>query len=183
MHIEKISKKIASAIGALKRIRSYVTTDTAIQVYRALIQPYFDYCCSVWDGLNQTLNCKIQKLQNRAARIVMRASYNASAGALFDVLHWDNLSMRRKKSKANLMFKILNGEAPTYLQDLFSVRYNIRNSEMRLNVPRPRTDHMKKSFCYSGAVLFNSLPQNIRKCQSLPQFKKAINKYYNDNLI
>ena len=91
--------------------------------------------------------------------------------------------MRRKKSKANLMFKILNGEAPTYLQDLFSVRYNIRNSEMRLNVPRPRTDHMKKSFCYSGAVLFNSLPQNIRKCQSLPQFKKAINKYYNDNLI
>ena len=39
-----------------------------------------------------------------------------------------------KKSKANLMFKILNGKAPTYLQDLFSVRgtgYNIRNSEMR----------------------------------------------------
>ena len=49
----------------------------------------------------------------------MQTSYNASAGALFDVLHWDNLSMRRKKSKANLMFKILNGEAPTYLQDLF----------------------------------------------------------------
>ena len=51
---------------------------------------------------------------------------------------------------------------------------------MRLNVPRPLTDYMKKSFCYSGAVLFNSLPQNIRKCQSLPQFKKAIDKYYND---
>ena len=97
-----------------------------------------------------------------------------------------SLSMRRKKSKANLMFKILNGEAPTNLQGLFSVcgtRYNIGNSEMRLNVPRPRTDYMKKSFCYSEAVLFNSLPQNIRKCQSLPQFKKAINKYYNDNLI
>ena len=49
----------------------------------------------------------------------MQASYNASLGALFDVLHWDNLSMRRKKSKANLMLKILNGEAPTYLQDFF----------------------------------------------------------------
>ena len=54
---------------------------------------------------------------------------------------------------------------------------------MRLNVPRPRTDYLKKSFCYSGAVLFNSLPQDIRTCQSLPQFKKAINKYYHDNLI
>ena len=37
IHIEKISKKIVSAIGALKRIRLYVTTNTAIQVYRALI--------------------------------------------------------------------------------------------------------------------------------------------------
>ncbi len=115
----------------------------------------------------------------------MQASYNASAGVLFDVLHWDNLSLRRKKFKANLMFKILNGKAPTYLQELFSIRgigYNIRNSEMRLNLPKPRTDYMKKSFCYSGAVLFNSLPQDIRKCQSLPQFKKTINEYY-DNVI
>ncbi len=99
--------------GALKRIRPYVTTDAAIHVYRALIQPHFDYCCSVWDGLGQIQSCKIQKLQNRAARIVMQASYDASAGALFDVLHWDNLSSRRKKFKANLMFKILNGKAPT----------------------------------------------------------------------
>ena len=43
------------------------------------------------------------------------------------------------------MFKILNGKAPTYLQNLFSVRgtgNNIRNSEMRLNVPRPCTDRL-----------------------------------------
>jgi len=55
-HIDKISKKIASAIGALKRIRSYIPTNTAVQVYQALIQPHFDYCCSVWDGLSETLS-------------------------------------------------------------------------------------------------------------------------------
>ena len=51
------------------------------------------------------------------------------------------------------MFKILNGKATTYLQELFSVRgigYNIRNSEMRLNVPKPRTDYMKKVFVIVG---------------------------------
>ena len=67
-HIDKIPKKIASAIGALKRIRPYITTSTAVQVYQALIQPHFDYCCSVWDGLGETLSCKIQELQNRAAQ-------------------------------------------------------------------------------------------------------------------
>ena len=58
--------------------------------------------------------------------------------------------------------------------DLFSVHdtgYNIRNSKIRLNIPQPRTDYTKKRFCYSA-----------RKCQSLPELKKKINKYY-DNLI
>ncbi len=99
----------------------------------------------------------------------MQASYNATGGAIFDVLHWDNLSLRRKTFKANLMFKILNGKAPpTYLQELFSVRsigYNIRNSEMRLNLPKPRTDYMKKRFCYSGAELLP--PQKFKGIYSV----------------
>ena len=36
VHIDKLCKKIASAIGVLKRIRPFVTTNTAVQVYKAL---------------------------------------------------------------------------------------------------------------------------------------------------
>ena len=182
-HIDKISKKIASAIGALKRIRPYITTNTAVQVYQALIQPHFDYCCSVWDGLGETLSCEMQKLQNRAARVIMRANYDASAGILLDALHWDNLSLRRAKLKAGLVFKTLKGNVPLYLQNMFSVRgigYNIRNSEMRLNLPKPRTNYLKRSFSYSGALLWNSLPQDIRKLQSFAQFRKAVAEYYSN---
>ena len=74
-HTDKLCKKIASAIGALKRIRSCISMNTAIQVYQALIQPHFDYCCSVWDGLGETLSSKLQKLQNRAVRVITRSSY------------------------------------------------------------------------------------------------------------
>ena len=82
-HIDKISKKIASAIGALRRIRPYIRTNTTVQVYQPLIQTHFDYCRSIWDGLGETLYCKLQKLQNRAARIIMRANYDSSASILF----------------------------------------------------------------------------------------------------
>lgn len=50
----------------------------------------------------------------------------------------DDLSFRRKKRKAKLVFKTINGDMPTYLQDYFSARsldYNVRNSEMKLNLP------------------------------------------------
>ena len=60
--------------------------------------------------------------------------------------------------------------------------YKLRNSETRLNVPKPRTNYLKRSFCYSGAYLWNSLSQDIRKLQTFPQFKKAVDKYYNNSI-
>ena len=98
------------------------------------------------------------------------------------ILHLDNLCLRRKKIKAGIMFKIINGDAPSYLQNLFSVRgsgYNLRDSEIKLNLPKSRTNYLKRSLCYSGALLWNSLPQNIRMLRSLPLFKNSLNYYYN----
>ncbi len=52
----------------------------------------------------------------------MRDNYDASAGILLDTLHWDNLSLRHEKLTAGLMLKTLNGNMPSYLQNMFSFR-------------------------------------------------------------
>ena len=180
-HVENVSKKIASAIGALKRVRQFIDTDTALKIYIALIQPYFDYCSAVWDGLNITLNDKLQKLQNRAARIITKSRYDTSSSELFGKLGWDNLLVRRKKHRAILMFKTVNDLTPHYLRELFQSRstgYNLRNSENTLFVAKPRTNYGKRSFSYSGAVLWNELPQNMRAIGSLNQFKREIDNLF-----
>ena len=51
-HIHEISKKVSSGIGALKRVRPFVSMHTAIKIYKGLIEPHFDYCSAVWDGLS-----------------------------------------------------------------------------------------------------------------------------------
>ena len=66
-------KKVSSAIGALKRVRPFTSKETAIQIYNALIMPHFDYCSPVWDCLSGYLIDKLQKLQNRAARIITKS--------------------------------------------------------------------------------------------------------------
>ena len=43
-HIDKLTKKVASGIGAIKRISHLVPQATLHLVYQALIQPHFDYC-------------------------------------------------------------------------------------------------------------------------------------------
>ena len=59
-----------------------------------------------------------------------------------------------------MMFKSLNGLALVYLHDLFSERhtdYDLRDSFRKLNLPKPRTDYLKRSFGYSGALLWKIL--------------------------
>ena len=57
-HINNISKKICSGIGALKRVRPFISTHSATKIYQALIEPHVIYPCSAWDGLSQILTYK-----------------------------------------------------------------------------------------------------------------------------
>ena len=179
-HVDAISKKVSSAIGALKRVRPFIPTDVAIQIYNALILPHFDYCSPVWDGMSGCLSDKLRKLQNRAARVITQSPFDTSSNLLLAMLRWEKLSLRRKKQKALIMYKTLNELAPDYLQCLFTERhvndYNLRNREGKLSLPKPNTNYLKRSFCYSGACLWNNLPQDLKSVCSIGQFKRGIKK-------
>ena len=73
---------------------------------------------TVWDGLSNQLSDKLQKLQNRAARVILKAHYETSSTFFLEPLKWDKLVVRRTKQKAIMVFKSLSEFAPVYLQDL-----------------------------------------------------------------
>ena len=150
-------------------------------LYRALIQPYFEYCSSVWDGLSAQLSDKLQKLQNRAARAITRTNYDTRSSFLRNLLGWESLDIMRKRQKAILVFKALNGLTPSYLQNLFTkakYSYHFRNADNILSLPKPRTNFLKRSFMYSGASLWNSLPVELRTINSLGVFKKSVKRHF-----
>ena len=82
-HVYELCKKVTSAIGALGRIRPLISRSPAVLVYNYLIQPHFDYCSFVWDSLSDQLSDKLQKLQNRAARVILKANCGTIALAYF----------------------------------------------------------------------------------------------------
>ena len=52
--------------------------------------------------------------------------------------------------------------------------YNLRNSEGRLTLSKPSTNYLKRSF--SGAMLWNNLPKNLKNAASVEHFKRNIKK-------
>lgn len=128
------------------------------------------YCSPVWDGLNQKVAEKLQKLQNRTARAITGANGELGSDLVLKMLKWDDLSIGRKKNKVVLMFKVINNLKPQYLQKLFSScnnNYDFRDCENKLALPKPRTNYLKRSFCYSGASSWNSLPSDLKLYESL----------------
>ena len=65
------------------------------------------------------------------------------------------------------MFKVMYDRAPEYIKDLFRPKEQItslvlRNDGNKLAVPFPKTDCLKHSISYSGAILWNNLPRSRR---------------------
>ena len=52
----------------------------------------FDYCNLVWGNCGKTLFDRLQKLQNRAARVLTISSCDADANLLIRQLDWKDLS-------------------------------------------------------------------------------------------
>ena len=89
-----------------------------------MIQPKIDYAISIWGYTSrQNLN-KIQRLQNRAARIITgnRDYVNTRGIELVKTLKWMCVSQRRYYFMLLLMFKSIHGLAPDYLCDVVGLR-------------------------------------------------------------
>ena len=180
-YIEEICKKICSGIGVLKRIRQFVPQGFLVTLYKSLIQPYFHYCSPLWDTCDKTLRNKLQILQNRAARIIIETRYDdrIRSSDLLQSFGWDTLHVRWAKLKSALL-KILNENySPCLGYTLVRLRnpnrrYNLRNHDMDLALPKPKTNFLKRSFKYNASMLWNNLPLDTKTSTSLPQFKQSI---------
>ena len=132
-----------------------------INIYQSNVEPYFNYCSTVWDSIDQTQCDKLQKLQNRAVRIITSASSTAHTSDVFSDLGWSLLTDKRRCQKAIMMHKITHAHAPSCFGDMFDkefglVVYNLRSSNKNIQIPKVRIECYKKSFAISGSRIWNS---------------------------
>ena len=153
-HIKSVVSKAGKRIGMLGRLRSNLTTHSANVVYTSFIRPVMEYGDTVWTCCGKVNAQELERLQNRAARIVTKCSHSDTA--LSD-LKWDSLECRRERHVFNLVKKSLRGQCPHYfILNKDVVRRVTRQSNL-LHLPKVRTETAKRSFYYNGCIVFNKL--------------------------
>ncbi len=123
------------------------------------------------------LQDKLQKIPNRAARVITGADYDVRSSEVLNKLGWETLARRRELNKLVLMYKVLGNHTAPNLKDLFSRRnasqniYDLCNSETDLSLKKTENGISKENIWISGAILWNSLPQDVKAAESITSFK------------
>ena len=163
----------------VKTHETFCPRSILITIYKSLILPYLNYCCLVWDNCSNYLLDNLQKIQNKAARIITGESYEIRSSDLLRKLNWPILKERRPHQKAMFMFKVKNEQVAQSVAELFSVTNN-ENHELRSNNKnyfndKPKTNFIKESIGYSGASYWNNLPRSYKtEGINLQQFRALL---------
>ena len=118
--IKLFTHNASRAIGFLKYAKHFLPDTVVTALNTSIIEPHFQYCCSDWGCCNSTGILQLQKLQNRAARIVTNSHFDAPSKPLIQNLGWKTIQELINRQVNLTVFKCLNSIAPIYLCNPFT---------------------------------------------------------------
>ena len=130
-HVNKICQTAYYELKRISSIRRYLTEDAAKQLVTSCVLSGLDYCNSLLMGTPNSVIQPMQKVQNTAARLILRAPRHQNCTPLLQQLHWLPISERIKYKTACMCYNAITGSAPSYLSELlhlYSPSRSLRSS-------------------------------------------------------
>lgn len=178
-HIRSIVKKVTMLLSCMKSYKYRISRKALERMYKSFVLPNFDYADVVWDNCTETQSNSLEELHLEAIRTIVGAVRGTSHQKLYEESGFCSLEKRRERHKIIFYYKIINGMCPDYLLSILpglvadGNPYH-RRRLLERNVPRCKTELYKKSFVPSTTLLWNSLPNNIKACNSLSTIKRYL---------
>lgn len=175
-HISVLCKRVGKQVNALCRMARHLNESSLINIYNSFILANFNYGSIVWHLCGVTNTKKIEKLQERALRIIYR-DYESNYK---DILKRNNMSplhLQRTRKLLIMIFKIIYDQGKPFEQDFFSLTgsyYNFRNQNTLVKPNCKTSRYGIQSFLFQGVDIWNKLPNEMRLLSDINSFKGAI---------
>ena len=181
-HLRTLCKKVNQKVSALARIVHFLPFPKRHLIMKTFIESQFSYCPLVWMFCSRTMNTKINRIHERALRLVYQ-DYESTFECL---LRRDNslcFHHRNIHQVAIEMYKVKHDISPPFIKDIFC-EIN-RETRSGTTFSRPNVSSVKRgdrSLRSFGPIVWNSmLPNDFKKCESLDLFKDSIKSWKPDN--
>ena len=168
-HVHKICDKASQKRNALTRLSSFMSLEKRRIIMKAFVHSQFGYCPLIWMFHNRTLNNKINRIHERALRIV----YRDKTSNFTELLQKDNavtVHQKHLQALATEIYKVKMGPTPQPLKKLFPPSTHADNlrSTCEFKLENAKTVH------YGIESLSFLSPKVWNFSHSLEEFKKEI---------
>ena len=117
-HVRSLSKKANQKFHALMRASTYMSQDKLRILLKAFIESQFNYCPLIWMCHSKKMHNRINKLHERALRVVYKDK-NLTFEELLQKDQAFTIHERNLQKLAVEMYKVKNGLCPEVMKDLF----------------------------------------------------------------
>ena len=143
---------------------------------KTFIDAQFNYCPLIWMFHSRTLNNKINKLHERALRLV----YISSFENLRNIDNTFTIHERNLQNLATEMYKIKNNLSPSFLSDIFPQSqnpYELRNKNICKTENIHTVFYGSETVSFRGPKTWALIPDNIKNSNNLNEFKAKIKSW------
>ena len=163
-----------------KLLGSYMSLDKRKMLLRAFIESKFSYCPLIWMFHSRILDNKINRLYQKALRIVY-GDYTSKFDELLEKDSSSSIHHRNIQTLAIEILKFLNGLCAQIMTDFFQVKSpapDYLRDKNELYSRNPKTvAHGTGSVLFMAHKIWSIVHQELKNSQSLYSFPKGLRKW------
>ena len=157
-------------MNALERIANYMPLEKRRIVMKTPIESQFNYCPLIWMFYSRTVNNKINRLHERALRIVY-SDFRSSFEGLLRKHNSFSIHERNIQSLAVEIYKFLNGLSPSFLNNVFhkniSNSYDLRNHKELYSRNLKTVRYGTETASYMASKIWSKVLETIKMSSSI----------------
>ena len=128
-HVSNIARTCYFELCRLASIRRFLTSTATATLVSAFALSKSDYCNSLLFGSTHDVTSHLERMQNYAARVILRLPKSSSMTIHLKSLHWLPVNVRSTYKIACLCYHCHSSTAPSYVTDmLHRNRLHTRNT-------------------------------------------------------
>ena len=184
-HVSNIARTCYFELHRLASIRRFLTSTATATLVSAFVLSRIDYCSSLLFGSTYDVTSHLRRIQNYAARVILRLTKSSSITIHLKSLHWLPVKVRSTYKIACLCYHCHSSTAPSYVTDMLHKKplhtRNTHSSSYTMPLLN-RPAHSKatlgdRSFSFASSSVWNSIPNDVRSAPSLSSFKSRLKTY------
>ena len=178
-HLRKLCKKASQKLHALTRLSSFMSVKQRQIIMNAFINSQFSYCPLIWMCHSRTINTQINKIHERALRIV----YNDQVSSFDELLiKSDSVTIHNRNLQLLVteIYKALHNLSSPLMSELFKIKdskRNFRNLGGLVSYKAKTTMYGIDSISHLAPIIWEQVPNNIKLSENLKLFKNKIKSW------